>query len=76
MGMELESQEWDRWLKWSEAEVIEKEQRSAAFSGAAPVTEEDTARLAEENIQEPDETVAQYVQPDLGIYGTEQRPVS
>jgi len=74
--MELENQEFDRWLKWAEQEVVTREQRSAAFSGAAPVTDDEVNQvLIEDSPDGPEETVSQYVKPDRGPYQTEQRPL-
>lgn len=80
VGMELENQEFDRWLAWSEAEVLAKEQKSAAFSGTAPIVDEEVdPSLVEDNLDEPDqldEPQPVFVRPDQEPYETERRPLS
>jgi len=61
VGMELENQEFDRWLKWSEMETETREQRNAAFSGTAPVVDVEglDPALEEDALDVPTETVPQ-----------------
>ncbi|EGD91383.1 hypothetical protein H112_01185 [Trichophyton rubrum D6] len=63
IGMELENQEYDRWKKWAETEIVLQQSSRAAFAGTEITEAEAESSMASNDLSAPESKLLESIKP-------------